>query len=81
MPNYDYRCNECGHAWEQQLTIANRDVPTTEPCPECGKTAVEKYLPSTSGLCYTLEGKKVPDTFKDVLRRMKKQHIRSHINV
>lgn len=81
MPRYDYRCTECEHAWEEDHTIAERDLPVGKPCPECGKPAVEKYLPSTSGLCYSVEnmGKKVPDTFKDLLRNMKKKNPRSHI--
>lgn len=80
MPNYDYRCTECDHTFEQQLTIARRDEPVSVPCPKCG-APVERYLPSTSGLSYSGSDKKPPEAFKDVLRRMKKAHRRSTINV
>jgi len=36
MPLYDYRCNECGHIWEEQQTVNARNVPRYNPCPECG---------------------------------------------
>lgn len=82
MPRYDYRCEECQHAWEQDLTIAERNLPVEQPCPKCGKEkSVEKYLPSTGGLCYSVENmnRKVPEGFKDVLRNIKKNHVGSHI--
>lgn len=74
MPNYDYRC-ACGHTWEQQLLIADRDKPLAEPCPKCGQTGVERYLPSTQGLNYSLnDRKKVPNSFNDVLKKIKAAH-------
>ena len=82
MPRYDYRCEECQHTWEEDHKIADRDLPIGKPCPECGKEkCVEKYLPSAQGLCYTADsGKpKVPETFKDLLRNIKKNNPRSHI--
>lgn len=35
MPNYEYECRKCGHQWEDIQTIAERDTPTTLPCPQC----------------------------------------------
>jgi putative FmdB family regulatory protein len=83
MPRYNYRCVECEHTWEEDHTIAERDIPTGKPCPKCGKPAIEKYLPSTTGLCYTAESgrPKTSDAFKDILRNIKKQHRGSQINV
>ena len=40
MPNYEYECSGCGHRWEDIQTIANRDKPTREPCPQCQAAAV-----------------------------------------
>ena len=28
MPYYDYRCKKCGHEFEENLKIADRDAPT-----------------------------------------------------
>jgi putative FmdB family regulatory protein len=38
MPFYDYRCNECGHTWDEFQSINARNVPRYEPCPECGSS-------------------------------------------
>ena len=38
MPNYDYKCKECEHTWEEQQTVAGRNVPRYNPCPECGSS-------------------------------------------
>ena len=36
MPNYDYMCKECDHVWEEQQTVASRNVHRYNPCPNCG---------------------------------------------
>ena len=38
MPTYNYECKKCEHLWEQYTSIADREKPTKEPCPKCGKT-------------------------------------------
>ena len=38
MPIYSYKCKGCEHEFEQQQTIAARNVPRYEPCPECGSS-------------------------------------------
>lgn len=41
MPEYEYFCNKedggCGSVFSEVLSIGNRNVPTTEPCPACEK--------------------------------------------
>ena len=32
MPTYDYRCEKCGHTFEEALKIADRNAPTESPC-------------------------------------------------
>lgn len=34
MPYYDYECENCGEIFEESLTIARRNEPTTKPCPQ-----------------------------------------------
>ncbi len=38
MPTYDYKCEKCGHTFEEDLKIADRKIPTEELCefPTCG---------------------------------------------
>ena len=79
MPTYDYQCSGCGMHVELVLPIADRDTPCTVPCTECGST-IER-LPGAPGIGYTFGGTKTPDSFKDVLRNIKKNHRHSTINV
>lgn len=38
MPFYDYECNNCGHVFEEQRSVANRHG---APCPKCmGETTL-----------------------------------------
>ena len=32
MPTYDYKCEKCGHTFEEDLKIADRNIPTESPC-------------------------------------------------
>ena len=82
MPTYDYRCRNCEHAWEAVLPMADFDIPCQSPCPECGaEQSVERFLGGAPGFSYTYGGAKTPDTFKDVLRKIKKSHAHSTIDV
>lgn len=76
MPNYDFKCESCQYTFERQLLIADRDRPLTEPCPSCACTegTVERFLPSSNGLAYTLEKIRVPDTFSDLMKKIAKNN-------
>ena len=32
MPTYDYKCEKCGYTFEEDLKIADRNIPTESPC-------------------------------------------------
>jgi putative FmdB family regulatory protein len=34
MPTYDYKCENCGHTFEEDLKIVDRKIPTESPCVE-----------------------------------------------
>jgi len=46
---YDYTCSKCETTFELNLTIARRDEPISQPCPNCKKkkcvTRVVNSLP------------------------------------
>ncbi len=51
MPMYDYRCDECEHIWEENLSMANREKPCGLPCPGCGKdNCVKKNVSGFPGI-------------------------------
>lgn len=35
MPLYEYACNECGHTFEMQFPVEDRDDPTLGRCSMC----------------------------------------------
>ena len=65
------------------VSIADRDYPTTQPCPQCQKEGTIERCVSAPGVSYTINrgGLKTPDSFKDILRTIKKKHRGSTINV
>ena len=50
MPNYDYRCDKCEHAFEDFQSYDDREKPCGEPCPECGAMEVKKTIGGFPGL-------------------------------
>ena len=32
MPIYDFKCEKCGHTFEESLKIVDRGMPTESPC-------------------------------------------------
>lgn len=72
MPLYEYSCTSCGHAFEETKKIAEREVPTTEPCKECGEMTVVKGIFSAPKVSYTNTGSlKTTDSFNDRLKEIK----------
>ncbi len=48
MPLYEYYCEKCQHAFDEILTVSNRNEPTKQPCPECGAEEVRKGVSETT---------------------------------
>lgn len=72
MPTYDYRCKECAHEYEVVCKISEMNDP--RPCPECESTETERFIGGAPsfGDAFRLGLKKVPEGFKDVLRKIDK---------
>ena len=50
MPYYNYRCEECGHVFEEKRSYDDMMVPTTNTCPNCQVLGKVIYSPAFSGL-------------------------------
>lgn len=51
MPMYSYRCEECGHDFEELVSMAKRD---SVRCPECGGTVRRAWEgPCTFGINFS----------------------------
>jgi len=46
MGFWDYKCESCGHEFEENYPIADRDKPTTQSCPFCGEIAIMREFGS-----------------------------------
>ena len=77
MPTYDYECIKCGYAFEEDLKISDRKIPTEERCrfPTCGGE-VKQIIVKASGFAYdnikTKHSKKVPGWYTDKIKDMKR---------
>ena len=76
MPYYDYKCEKCGHVFEESLCIADRDAPTEQPCrfPTCGGEVKMMYTKAFVGDPYRFAGKKIDRGFKDRLIEIKNKN-------
>ena len=86
MPTYDYRCEKCGHTFEETLKITDRNAPIELPCTqqipqtkhmnfECGGE-VKQIIVKASGFAYdnikTKHSKKEPGWYSDKIKDMKR---------
>jgi len=53
MPTYDYKCDKCGHQFEQFQSITARPL---RKCPECGKPALKRLIGTGAGLIFKGSG-------------------------
>ena len=49
MPTYDYRCQACGHEFEEFHPISQ---PALRKCPKCGKPKLERLIGSGAGILF-----------------------------
>lgn len=53
MPTYDYRCNACGHEFEQFQSMKDKAL---TKCPECKKNALERLIGLGGGIIFKGSG-------------------------
>ena len=49
MPIYEYKCENCGHEFEEMLHFSERDVPLNTPC--------EQQIEQTKHMSFKCDGK------------------------
>jgi len=75
MPNYDYKCAKCEHAFEDFLSYDDREKPCGEPCPECGAEEVQKIIGGFPGLAADstmTPDKKTGGQWSEMMNKVKK---------
>ncbi|MBI1372571.1 MAG: zinc ribbon domain-containing protein [Phycisphaera sp.] len=53
MPTYDYRCDNCGHEFEQFQSITANAL---RKCPECGKLKLKRLIGTGGGVIFKGSG-------------------------
>jgi putative FmdB family regulatory protein len=53
MPTYDYKCNACGHAFEQFQSMKDKVLRT---CPNCGKKSLERLIGTGAAIVFKGSG-------------------------
>ena len=72
---YNYHCDACGKNFDKGFSIADRDKPTTKPCPACHKKGKVTRVFQSPAVSY--EGpksdiRKAGSEWNDVLKRIDK---------
>ncbi len=53
MPTYEYRCEKCGHEFEEFQSITAKPI---KKCPKCGKPAVKRLISAGVGIIFRGSG-------------------------
>lgn len=72
---YTYQCEKCDHVWDASFSMADRDVPLSQPCVQCKQECCVKriisFAPSlTSESAQTLQ-QRAGSGWNDVLTKIK----------
>lgn len=78
MALYDYLCSSCGSVSEHNKKIADRDDCAPIACPVCGAVGLSNRTVNAPLIGYSVSvgggyGAKVPDGFRDVLKKIHKK--------
>ena len=58
MPTYEYKCDACGHAFEQFQSMSAAPI---KKCPKCGKLKVKRLIGTGAGLIFKGSGFYITD--------------------
>lgn len=70
MPQYQYKCDNCGNVFDEILKMSERLAPTSEPCVQCQHMSVRQML---TPINYGGERVKPTGGFKEVIQKIKER--------
>ena len=53
MPTYEYKCENCGHQFEQFQSITSKPL---RVCPQCGQSKLNRLIGAGSGIIFKGSG-------------------------
>jgi putative FmdB family regulatory protein len=53
MPTYEYKCENCGHLFEQFQSITSKPL---RVCPQCGQSKLNRLIGAGSGIIFKGSG-------------------------
>jgi putative FmdB family regulatory protein len=53
MPTYEYKCENCGHQFEQFQSITSKPL---RVCPQCGQNTLNRLIGAGSGIIFKGSG-------------------------
>lgn len=62
MPNYEYECQACGHAFEKFQYMTEQPI---KKCPKCNKDKAKRLISAGSGIIFKGSGFYATDYRKD----------------
>lgn len=75
MPTYEYQCSSCGHGFSDVLKISDRNIPTENPCGECGESGTVSQLIGAPLIVSAVQGQyRHSDDFNSQLKRISKKY-------
>ena len=77
MPLYAYACTECGHEWEEVLSVKDMDEPLGRPCPKCSTENIIRVMGApliSSQFGMRAAKKALPADFKARMNQIRNEH-------
>lgn len=77
---YSFICDECGHTFDQQLLMEERNAPCVDACPSCGAEGTVRRNLMEENAFFTMNGERMMSTkrnkpdreFRNLLSKIKK---------
>lgn len=72
---YSYNCENCNYHWDASLPMDSRDLPLSEPCPQCAHVGSVKRVVVAPGISYAGAQtvlQRAGSGWNDVLNKVKK---------
>ncbi len=75
MPTYEYKCENCGHQFEQFQSITSKPL---RVCPQCGENKLNRLIGAGSGIIFKGSGFYATDYRNDSYKKSAASDKKTH---